>query len=66
MIIDLQKYQLVKNGDKTPNGTHIPEVDGSIPLPPTSKNKGLQDLSWTPFFIPPELGFNSLIIGQNR
>ncbi len=51
MIIDLQKYQLVKNADKTPNGSHIPEVDGSNPLPPTSTNKGLQVVSCTPFLF---------------
>jgi hypothetical protein len=33
--------------------THIPEVDGSNPLPPTSKIKGLEDISQAsdPFFV---------------
>jgi hypothetical protein len=48
MIIDLQIYQMVKDDDKTPNGTHIPEVDGSIPLPPTNNDKGL---AITPFLF---------------
>jgi hypothetical protein len=31
------------------NRSHIPEVDGSIPLPPTNNNKGLQVVFCTPF-----------------
>ncbi len=50
MIIDLQKYQLVKNADKTPNGSHIPEVDGSNPLPPTNNYKGLRSQR-SPFVV---------------
>jgi hypothetical protein len=41
MIIDLQKYQLGKNGDKTPNGSHNPKVLGSNPSPATKvKSRG--------------------------
>jgi hypothetical protein len=39
-------YSTIRVNNNFPEGSHIPEVGGSIPLPPTRDFKGLQDFAF--------------------